>query len=850
MKFKKTICIILCVLFAFPAFCGRSAGAGSTVSFDVDSAEAADAITCDSDTVFRGDANGDGAISVKDSLILKRVIASLETSYDPDGADANGDGDITAQDCSALKKVISCFTPAVSVEIPRADVSFDAENGCAVVTAARNSPSLTFSFPSTVSASTYKYAVISYRFSSGAASADISFPNGTHSSFALDASGENAQRIVDLSNEALWTGAVPSCTLATELETGDSLYIEYVAFAKNAEGAARIIALHNGEAVEDPMAHIVFDSAEQTELIVGTKNTTVSYSSSQNAAKLTVSPEAKDPQSRISFEGSTVSADDYKYIVITYMVPSATSSSATKSEFFLCAGDVTAPTAGYSAEFEPVKDGIYHYKVISLAGADYWTGDVHLIRLDIFSQCSVGDSIYVDSICLAGTRAEATDIGLERLALRGAAGGVYSGDISLNGSSGSINYFDASSGSNGRCTFSGHMTAMISGDHDSFNRFSFEYSTNAIIRGVAYYTCGGVEYADEFFLENTSGQTAQFRSIILPYFEEEYAEELRMIDFYTINTSSASLKITSVTEEDYEQYPQTTLYLTGTNFKVGVDMLMGGGINYFEDFNDNNPAYGNLLNNHDVGRLVQQSYYGIDKAPYELGWWGGHSWQYNPVQGGDKAHNISRIVDFEFRGDSEFYVKARPMDWGQDNRITPSYMENVYTLTDTYLKIYNIFVDFSGYTHVNVRQELPAFYTISALKDFYYYAGSNPWTGGSLTKKSNLPFWGHYPEQTTFTLPNNSEFWSAWCDGNGYGIGLYVPNVFTLRAGMHVYDGSTDPGASSTNYVSPQRNMTLICGKPLTYSYLITAGNVNAIRNVFKTNHGLIGNSALASYNN
>ncbi|MBR3640323.1 MAG: dockerin type I repeat-containing protein, partial [Clostridia bacterium] len=107
MKFKKTICIILCVLFAFPAFCGRSAGAGSTVSFDVDSAEAADAITCDSDTVFRGDANGDGAISVKDSLILKRVISSLETSYDPDGADANGDGDITAQDCSALKKVIS-----------------------------------------------------------------------------------------------------------------------------------------------------------------------------------------------------------------------------------------------------------------------------------------------------------------------------------------------------------------------------------------------------------------------------------------------------------------------------------------------------------------------------------------------------------------------------------------------------------------------------------------------------------------------------------------------------------------------------------------------------------------------
>ena len=43
--------------------------------------------------------------------------------------------------------------------------------------------------------------------------------------------------------------------------------------------------------------------------------------------------------------------------------------------------------------------------------------------------------------------------------------------------------------------------------------------------------------------------------------------------------------------------------------------------------------------------------------------------------------------------------------------------------------------------------------------------------------------------------------------------------------------------------------MTLICGKPIVYSYLITAGNLNTMRNIFKDNRGIISNSALVNYN-
>jgi pseudouridine-5'-phosphate glycosidase len=69
-------------------------------------------------------------------------------------------------------------------------------------------------------------------------------------------------------------------------------------------------------------------------------------------------------------------------------------------------------------------------------------------------------------------------------------------------------------------------------------------------------------------------------------------------------------------------------------------------------------------------------------------------------------------VDYVISEDGKsIYVKCRPLDWAKKNVLTPSYMENTYTLCDGYVKVDNRFVDFSGYTHRNADQELPAFYT-------------------------------------------------------------------------------------------------------------------------------------------
>ena len=190
------------------------------------------------------------------------------------------------------------------------------------------------------------------------------------------------------------------------------------------------------------------------------------------------------------------------------------------------------------------------------------------------------------------------------------------------------------------------------------------------------------------------------------------------------------------------------------------------------------------------------------------------------------------------------------MDWGHNNHKTPSYMENWYTLYDSFCKVDNRFVDFSSYTHTSASQELPAFYTVSALGTLCMYTGSSPWSGAAYSAYSNLGFWAGNSSQNYAAA---TEGWYAWIDGTGFGVGLYVPNVSRVLAGRHYganssYVASYSPDEDPTNYFAPLRTMTLKAGKPLTYSYLICAGQINSIRETFKNNKGLINNSALSAY--
>ena len=386
----------------------------------------------------------------------------------------------------------------------------------------------------------------------------------------------------------------------------------------------------------------------------------------------------------------------------------------------------------------------------------------------------------------------------------------------------------------------------------AFNRYSLTYSAPCPLKATLTYTIDGKTNTEVFYLEAGDGKF--FTSYIDAYLDERTADAGEVTvtcDRIVGDETQIEGEFTFTADFTFDVapvYAKETYFFENERYRVGVELAWGGGLSYLLDKTCTVPGLGNLLNHFDTGRLVQQSYYGTGDPPYVRGEFMGNSWVYNPVQGGDRGNNKSKLIETRV-SEHEVYVKCRPRDWGHDGGDTYSYMENWYRLDGDYLVVDNRFTDFSGWKHPCNGQELPAFYTVSYLGDFHWYNGDRPWTDDEMSMVDDLPFWPDDWNKCTFLFqPGNTETWAAFTDKDGYGLGLYVPNVTRWVAGRHAYDGSKDPRAGSTNYIAPTRRITLTCFKPLTYSYLICAGQLSDIRAKFKARKDAITNQSLTDY--
>lgn len=409
---------------------------------------------------------------------------------------------------------------------------------------------------------------------------------------------------------------------------------------------------------------------------------------------------------------------------------------------------------------------------------------------------------------------------------------------------------------------------------DEFNYYTIVFKSTQPLWMYVGYEKDGELYEELCFLE--AGEDAHtFNSYIDGFMDKASAANLKSFRFSNRGEEPAQVEIVSLATAK-KDYVEKDVFLQNDYIKIGADLVYGGGLAYLEyikepvalvtkggraevgigyaDLADAEEILStsvNLFNNYDTGRLVQQSYYGTNRPPYECGEFSGMSWCYNPVMGGDRGGYSSKIIDFELT-DTHIYVKCRPMDWGKENEPTLSYMESTYTLDGRNLMVDNRFVDFSPYTHVKMNQELPALYVIEPLYRLAYYKGSNAWTGGDLTFEDDLPFWnGIWP---TFRSKEN---WWAWVNGDddGFGIGLYVPNVTQVTGGIfnHNKNVGSDPSkASPTSYIAPLRQMTIVNFKPLEYSYAISCGRLSEIRASIQalSEAGTLDNTSLKTYNN
>ena len=399
----------------------------------------------------------------------------------------------------------------------------------------------------------------------------------------------------------------------------------------------------------------------------------------------------------------------------------------------------------------------------------------------------------------------------------------------------------------------------------AFNRYVVKYSSDAYVKGELNFN-GTIE---EFFLEPSDN--GEFSGYIDGFLNGTTQTKITSITFKPLNADAMdfSLKAIDLTKATSNGDEYGMVYLSSTDYKIGVDLDWGGALTYLEDLK-NNPVVAednentsapievglsddftgtykvgcdketdkytkqssvNLINAHDTGRLVQQSYYGTGSYPYEPGMYGEAVWNYNPVQGGNLYNEASKIVDLKIT-DNEIYIKCRPLDWAKDAKdITPSYMEAWYTLENGLMRATCRFVDFSGYPAVTATQEVPAFYCVEPLNNFVYYQGGEAWSDSNKkTTLKDLAFWGDTTEQD-FQCNEN---WGAFIgDGaSGYGIGIYTPGQSLYHPGVFErdtftnldYDQSADllpnqPAANhnATSYIGVADALYFQSYKPISY---------------------------------
>jgi hypothetical protein len=186
-------------------------------------------------------------------------------------------------------------------------------------------------------------------------------------------------------------------------------------------------------------------------------------------------------------------------------------------------------------------------------------------------------------------------------------------------------------------------------------------------------------------------------------------------------------------------------------------------------------------------------------------------------------------------------------------------MEAKYIFKDGYIETHCRMVDYSGLPSALASQEMPALYTIEPLNEFVYndVSAADAWQVENLKYNSEPEFWGVSQDYISKYYPNGlnpnvnaTEGWAAFMAGQGtesFGIGIYSPETTSFSHGTYpqIYNEATgeknDRHATTTNpanegptsYIVPHEARMFESYTPTEYSYTLTTGNVDHIRDTF-----------------
>jgi hypothetical protein len=258
-------------------------------------------------------------------------------------------------------------------------------------------------------------------------------------------------------------------------------------------------------------------------------------------------------------------------------------------------------------------------------------------------------------------------------------------------------------------------------------------------------------------------------------------------------------------------------YLDNGTLRVGVDLALGGVITYLAT-----PKRENVINSHDYGRQIQQSYY---SGPQPFGephpaW---KNWPWNPIGTGDVYGNPSKVLEHTNDGKT-LYVKSIPMQWALKNVPGDCTFETWISLYRNTVRVRcrlnNARTDKRQYPARD--QELPAVYTVGKLYRLFTYDGTAPFTDAPLKEIKNAgPPWAAWKA---------AEHWAALVNDEDWGLGVFHPGVFSFIGGFHGTPNTGGPKDNPTGYIAPIRKEILDYNIAYEYEYTLIIGTLKEIR--------------------
>jgi len=250
-------------------------------------------------------------------------------------------------------------------------------------------------------------------------------------------------------------------------------------------------------------------------------------------------------------------------------------------------------------------------------------------------------------------------------------------------------------------------------------------------------------------------------------------------------------------------------YLDNGQVRLGINMSAGGCIGYMSL----SGCISNVLNHHDRGRFVQQSYYGMEDGTF----WAKQKWRWNPVQGGDYRHNPARILE-EKTTRTTGYTRSMARHWSGCVDLPEVTFEQWITLTGKVAHV-KFRMTYTGTNdHPTTGHEIPAVFLNPEYKNLFVYNGAEPWSNRPPHK--SVPGWPNESRKIT-------EHWAAYLDDSGLGLAAYVPASSNLTC--YIFgNGNASQGACS--YFAPLINFPVKRGTRFEYDLWLLLGTLDEMR--------------------